>query len=144
MVHFAGARGSESIYDFPHMKVSSSPSGRSDAHPVRTGAWRAPGANNNAFARESQIDIMAAAAQKDPYEFRMEHLSDKNYRRVLETAAKKFGYTPAKGPSGRGIGMAIGVDAGTYVASFAQVDVDKNTGHVQVKRVVCARIWDCA
>jgi len=138
-VHFAGGRGSESIYDFPNLRVAASPSGRTDAHPVRTGAWRAPGANNNCFARESHIDRMAVAAGMDPYEFRLKNLTDQNYIRVLKAAAEKFGYKPAKGPSGRGIGMAVGIDAGTYVASFAQVDVDKKTGNVKVNRVVCAQ-----
>ena len=60
-------------------------------------------------------------------------------RKVLEAAAKQFGWKPAKAPSGRGVGVACGIDAGSYVATMAQVDVNKNTGHVQVKRVVCAQ-----
>jgi len=45
-------------------------------HPFATGAWRAPGNNTNTFARESQIDIMAAAAGIDPVEFRLQNLSN--------------------------------------------------------------------
>jgi len=139
-VFYAGQRGSDSTYDIPNMQVTARPRGwTSDAHPVATGAWRAPGANSNAFARESQIDIMAAKAGIDPFEFRMKHLSNEKLKRVMTSAADKFGYTPAKAPSGRGIGMAIGADAGTWVASFAEVDVDKKTGGVKVKRVVCAQ-----
>jgi CO/xanthine dehydrogenase Mo-binding subunit len=138
-VYYAGRRGSESTYDVPHMRVLSSPSGRSSAHPLRTGAWRAPGANNNAFARESQIDMTAAKAGLDPFEFRMKHLSNEKLKRVLKKAADAFGYTPAKGPSGRGIGMAIGFDAGTWVASFAQARVDRKTGQIRIERVVCAQ-----
>jgi len=59
--------------------------------------------------------------------------------RVLQAAAKKFGWKPAKPPSGRGYGIATGIDSGTYVAHMAEVEVDKKTGHVQVKRVVCAQ-----
>jgi nicotinate dehydrogenase subunit B len=44
-----------------------------------------------------------------------------------------------KGPSGQGFGVACGIDAGTYVASIAHVEVNKTTGMVQVKRVVCAQ-----
>ena len=40
--------------------------GPAGAHPFGTGAWRAPGNNTNTFARESQIDIMAAAAGHRP------------------------------------------------------------------------------
>ena len=46
---------------------------------------------------------------------------------------------PAKTPSGRGIGMACGTDAGTWVALMAEVKVDKSTGQVKVIRVACAQ-----
>ncbi len=59
--------------------------------------------------------------------------------RVLEAAAKAFGWTPRPGPSGRGIGVACGIDAGTYVTLMAQVQVDKATGVVRVERIVCAQ-----
>ena len=58
---------------------------------------------------------------------------------VLQAAADKFGWKPAKAPSGRGYGVACGIDAGTYVAAIAEVEVDKSTGGVKVKRVVCAQ-----
>jgi nicotinate dehydrogenase subunit B len=54
--------------------------------------------------------------------------------------ADKWGWTPSKAaPTGRGLGVACGTDAGSYVATIAEVEVDKRTGHVQVKRVVCAQ-----
>ena len=109
------------------------------AHPFGTGAWRAPGNNTNTFARESQIDIMAAAAGMDPVEFRLKNLSDTRMIRVLKAAAEKFGWKPAKAPSKRGYGVACGIDAGTYVATIAEVAVDAKKGTVQVKRVVCAQ-----
>jgi CO/xanthine dehydrogenase Mo-binding subunit len=59
--------------------------------------------------------------------------------RVLKTAAEKFGWTPAKSPSKRGLGVACGMDAGSYVAAIAEVDVNKEKGTVQVKRVVCVQ-----
>lgn len=108
-------------------------------HLFATGPWRAPGANLNVFARESQIDTMAAHAKVDPLEFRLRNLSDQRMRRVLATAAEKFGWTSAAGPSGRGVGVACGIDAGTYVALMAQVTVDRSTGRVAVKRIVCAQ-----
>jgi len=60
-------------------------------------------------------------------------------RRVFQAAADKFGWTPAKAPSGRGYGVACGIDAGTYVAHIAEIAVDKETGRLKVKRVVCAQ-----
>jgi nicotinate dehydrogenase subunit B len=113
--------------------------GAPGSHPFATGAWRAPGNNTNTFARESQIDMMAALAGIDPIEFRLQNLLDEKMRSVLKTAAEKFGWKPAKGPSGRGFGVACGVDAGTTVAACAEVVVEKSTGEVKVKRVVCVQ-----
>jgi CO/xanthine dehydrogenase Mo-binding subunit len=82
---------------------------------------------------------MASKAGIDPLEFRLKNLQDERMIGVLKAVAEKFGYTPAKNPSGRGIGIACGMDSGTYVAHMAEVKVDKNTGHVQVVRVACAQ-----
>jgi nicotinate dehydrogenase subunit B len=140
-VYFAGERGSGTIYDVPHSRTTSFGKGWSapGVHPFATGAWRAPSNNTNTFARESQIEIMAARAGMDPLEFRLRNLKDERMITVLKTVADKFGWTPIKGPSGRGVGIAIGTDAGTYVAHMAEVKVDKTTGHVQVLRVACAQ-----
>ncbi len=141
-VYFAGRRGSEHIYDIPNHSTlaygewGGAPPG---AHPFAVGAWRAPACNTNAFARESHIDIMASKLGRDPVEFRLENLKDERMRRVLKAAADKFGWTPAKSPSGRGLGVACGIDADTYVAFIAEAGVDRETGKVQVKRVVCAQ-----
>ncbi|MFZ0390978.1 MAG: molybdopterin cofactor-binding domain-containing protein [Calditrichia bacterium] len=141
-VYFAGERGSEHFYNIPNSSTMSHGSGWGggpDTHPFATGAWRAPGNNTNTFARESQLDIMAAAAGMDPVEFRLQYLSDRKMRRVLETAAEKFGWKAGKAPSGRGFGVACGVDAGTSVASMAEVEVDKKSGEITVKRVLAVQ-----
>ncbi|MEJ2705195.1 MAG: molybdopterin-dependent oxidoreductase [Sedimentisphaerales bacterium] len=140
-VYYAGSRGSQQFYDIPnHSTVAFGEwRGGGQAHPFATGAWRAPGNNTNAFARESQIDIMASKAATDPIEFRLKNLKDERMRRVLRTVAEKAGWTPAKAPSGRGFGVACGMDSGTHVAHVAEVAVDEKTGKVQVKRVVCAQ-----
>jgi isoquinoline 1-oxidoreductase len=141
-VYYAGSRGSEPFYDIPHQSTIAHGSGwggRPGSHPFGTGPWRAPGNNTNTFARESQIDVMAAKAGIDPVEFRLKNLQDKKMIRVLKAAAEKFGWTAAQAPSGRGYGVACGIDSGTYVTTMAEVEVDKKSGHVQVKRVVCAQ-----
>jgi isoquinoline 1-oxidoreductase len=135
--YYAGARGSDTIYDVPNARTTNYSGG--SVHPFGTGAWRAPGNNTNTFARESQINIMASKAGMDPLEFRLMNLKDEKMIAVLKAAADKFGYTPARNPSGRGYGIACGTDVGTLVAHIAEVKVDKNTGHVQVIRVVCAQ-----
>jgi isoquinoline 1-oxidoreductase len=138
----AGERSSQMFYDVPNAKVRSTMSrGTPEAklHPFGTGPWRAPGAGTNVFARESQIDIMAAAAKIDPLEFRLRNTSDPRARRVLETAAKTFGWKSASGPSGQGRAIAVGIDAGAYIALAAEVAVDRATGEIKVKRVVAAQ-----
>ena len=56
------------------------------------------------------------AVGMDPLEFRLKNLKDKRMIRVLKAVAKEFGWIQAKVPSGRGFGIATGIDAGTYVA----------------------------
>ena len=108
-------------------------------HPFAIGAWRAPGANMNVFAVESQIDLMASAAGLDPLAFRLKNLTDARMRRVLQAAADAFGYQPAVAPSGRGIGLACSIDAGTCVATLAEVRVDPASGRIKVLRMTCAQ-----
>jgi len=140
-VYYGGTRGSDTIYDVPNAKTTSYGQNMDavQIHPFGTGAWRAPNNNSNTFARESQIDIMASAAGIDPLEFRLRNLKDEKMIACWKAVADKFGYVPAKTPGGRGIGIACGTDAGTWVAMMAEVKVDKNSGHIQVVRVACAQ-----
>ncbi len=141
-VFFAGSRGAGQFYDIPNNLIKTTSGGwggGSGTHPFATGPWRAPGANTNVFSKESQIDIMAAKAGIDPLAFRLMNLKDERMIGVLKAVADKFGWVPIKAPSGRGVGLACGVDSGTYVATMAEVEVDKASGRVQVKRVACAQ-----
>ncbi len=141
-VYFAGERGSQHFYDVPHHSTVSHGSGwrgSPGSHPFGTGPWRAPANNTNTYARESQIDMMAAEVGADPVEFRLKNLKDQRMRRVLKAAAQRFGWTPKRARGGRGLGVACGTDSGTYVAFMAEVEVDGDLGKVQVKRVVCAQ-----
>lgn len=140
-VYYAGTRGSETIYDVPNNKTTDYSRNREapPVHPFSTGPWRAPNANTNTFAREVQIDIMASAAGIDPLEFRLKNLKDEKMIGCLKAVADKFGYVPGKSPSGRGIGVACGTDAGTWVAHMAEIKVDKSTGKVTVVRIACSQ-----
>jgi isoquinoline 1-oxidoreductase len=140
-LYYGGTRGSDTVYDVPHARTTSYSESKKTGpvHPVLTGAWRAPNNNTNTFARESQIDMMASKAGMDPLEFRLKNLKDEKMIDCLKAAADKFGYTPAKTPSGRGIGIACGFDAGTWVAAIAEVRVDRSTGRIKVERVVAAQ-----
>ena len=108
-------------------------------HPFAVGAWRAPSNNSNSFGRESLIDTIAAKLRIDPVEFRLQNLTNPRFRRVLETAAEKFGWRPAAGPTGHGVGVAIGTDVDSFVATMAEVEVDKSTSRVRVKRILCVQ-----
>ncbi len=140
-VFFAGDRSSQNIYSVPNLRTVSRGTGFGGGgpHPFATGAWRGPGSNTNIFARESQIDIMAAKAGMDPVEFRIHNLADERMLRVLRAAANKFGWKPAKSPSGRGCGVVCLDYLGTYVTAMAQINVDKESGRIKVERVVHAQ-----
>ncbi len=140
-VYFAGRRGCENFYEIPHHRESVYGEWQigPGVHPFAVGPWRAPAANTNVYARDLHINLMASKAGKDPLEFRLSHLKDQRMRRVLEAAAKRFGWSPAKTPSGRGRGISCGIDAETFVACMAEVEVDRDSGKIFVKRVVCAQ-----
>jgi isoquinoline 1-oxidoreductase len=140
-VYYAGARGAEPIYAVPHHRETAyvSHRGMAGAHPFATGPWRAPSNNTNTFARESQIDIMAAHAGLDPVALRMKNLEDKRMLRTLAAVAAAFRWQEAKIPSGRGYGVACSSDTGTCVASMAEVSVNRTSGEIRVKRLVCAQ-----
>jgi CO/xanthine dehydrogenase Mo-binding subunit len=123
--------------------------------PVRTGNLRDPNGPQVTFASESFIDELAAAAKADPVEFRMKLLTasgadDEGFRRarsiaVVKAAAEAFGWDPRPSPKplGRetvltGRGIAYAFRGQTIVAQIAEVEVNRRTGHVWVKRLVCA------
>lgn len=145
-VYAAGERGSEVIYDVPNVRIRSSGEMHYDQstpvasiHPFAVGPWRGPGANMNVFARESQIDILAFAAGVDALAFRLQNLTDVRMRKVLLSAADAFGWKRSIGPKTKGFGIACNIDAGSYVATMVEVNVDPNTGKVAVVRIVCAQ-----
>ena len=145
-VYAAGERGSGIVYDVPNVRIRSAGETRYDhsataanIHPFAVGPWRGPGANMNVFSRESQIEIMASAAGIDPLAFRLQNLTDARMRKVLQSAADAFGWNGTTNPRKKGCGIACNIDAGSYVATMAEVSVDKKTGKVTVVRIVCAQ-----
>ncbi len=126
--------------------------------PLRTGNLRDPNGPQSTFAAESFIDELAAAAKTDPLEFRMKMLTagttdDTGFRRarsiaVLKAAAEAYGWDPRPSPKplGKGNiltgrGVAYSFRGQTVVAQIAEVEVNRQTGHVWAKRLVCAH--DC-
>lgn len=126
--------------------------------PVRTGNLRDPNGPQSTFAAESFIDELAAAAKADPLEFRMKMLTaattdDNGFRRarsiaVLKAVAEAYGWDarPSLKPRSNGKmltgrGVAYSFRGQTMVAEIAEVEVNRETGHVWAKRLVCAH--DC-
>ena len=126
--------------------------------PLRTGNLRDPNGPQVTFASESFIDEMAAAAKADAVAFRLKLLTgatgdDAGFRRarsiaVVREAAKTFGWVERVSPkpratgrilTGRGIGYSFRNQ--TVVAQIVEVEVNRETGRVWVKRLVCAH--DC-
>ena len=101
--------------------------------------WRDNGAPVNALARETAIDELAELAGTDPVSFR-ERLVGNNPRlaAVMHAAIEQAGWTPGVGSTGQGIGIALDVSDGTYLAEVARVNVDANTGTVQLQHVGAA------
>lgn len=117
---------------------------------LRTAHLRSPGRMQNNFANESFLDEVAAAAGKDPVQFRLQVLKDARGRAVLEEVARMAGWqarpafsAPTVGPVARGRGVAYirYQNDITYVAMVCDVAVERASGRVKVEKVFCAH--DC-
>ena len=132
----SGSAGIRTYYEIPNQRIVFHPT----KSPLRQGSYRALAATANHFARESHMDELAHAIKMDPLEFRLKNLKDDRLRAVFEAAAKKFGWGKSKNP-GQGFGMGGGYEKLGYIATFAEVQVDRKSGEVKVVRVVTA--FDC-
>jgi CO/xanthine dehydrogenase Mo-binding subunit len=126
--------------------------------PLRTGNLRDPDGPQVTFASESFIDELAAAAKADPLAFRLKLIEagtgdDSGFKRArsiacLKAAAETFGWDARPSPRGRatgdvvtGRGLAYSFRSQTVVAEMVEVEVNRRTGRVWVKRAVVAH--DC-
>ncbi len=105
--------------------------------PLRTSALRSLGAFLNVFAAESFLDELAAAAGRDPLEFRLAHLSDPRGQAVLHMAAARAGWAewPSREAVGHGIGYARYKNSSAYCAAVAEVEA---IDEVRVRRLTIA------
>lgn len=109
--------------------------------PLRQGSYRALAATANHFGRESCMDELAHLVRMDPLEFRLKNLQDGRLKAVFQAAADKFGWSHVQKSPDRGVGIGGGFEKGGYVATCAEVTVDRATGKVQIVRLVTA--FDC-
>jgi isoquinoline 1-oxidoreductase beta subunit len=118
---------------------------------IPMGPWRAPGSNVFAWVFHSFIDELAHAAGRDPLEFRLELLGNKDVvpgtgerdepynvarmRHVLTEVAQKADWGRKKFVRGQGQGIAFHFSHRGYIAEVAEVTVSK-AGKLKVDRVV--------
>ena len=145
-----GDRTARPPYDYDNLRVAVN-----DMPPVIRASWlRGVSALPNSFAHESYIDELAAAAGIDPVAYRLQHLSDPRAIELVQATAQKAGWQPRTGPRlqadpaqpdwlhGQGFAYARYVHSqwpgfgAAWAAWVADVDVNRQTGEVHVRRVV--------
>ena len=143
-----GDRTARPPYDYADLRVTVH-----DMPPLLRASWlRGVSALPNSFAHESFIDELAAAANADPLQYRLQLLSDPRAKELLQATADRAGwqvhYQSQQKPShgdwlqGQGVAYARYVHSkwpgfgAAWSAWVADVEVHRNTGEVHVKRVV--------
>jgi CO/xanthine dehydrogenase Mo-binding subunit len=141
-------QNSAAPYALPNIKVTT----KHIEQPIfRASHLRSPGRIENSFANESFMDELAATAKADPAEFRLKHLSDPRAVDVINAVLKASNWQTRPGPNpasaqgniakGRGISYVRYNNTITYVATVAEVEVNRTTGQIAVTRVYVAH--DC-
>ena len=108
---------------------------------LKAGWLRSPLDLSFAFTSEQVIDELAFRLKIDPYEFRRRNIADERWLGVLDAAANAARWTPKRAPaksdakvvSGRGIGL--GTHLQSWGGAVADVEVNRETGQVAVKRL---------
>ena len=143
-----GDRTARPPYEVPNLRVKVN-----DMPPIVRASWlRGVSALPNSFAHESFVDEMAAIAGADPVRFRLDHLGDARAAELVQATADKAGWRPRSGPReaagtgevarGQGFAYARYVHSkwpgfgAAWSAWVADVEVNRRTGEVQVRRVV--------
>lgn len=136
-------------YDIANHRAENSPAD----HHVRIGWLRSVSNIYHAFAIQSFVDELAAAAGKDPVSYQLELLgpdrivkldgsdADPLYpietgrlRHVMQLVAEKSGWANRPKVKGRGMGFAAHRSFRTYVATVVEVEVD-DQGQVHIPNV---------
>lgn len=146
-----GDRSARPPYDYENLRVSVN-----DMPPMLRASWlRGVSALPNSFAHESYIDELATAAGVDPVEFRLRYLSEPRAAELLRATADRAGWKVHTQPQqaeeqngasdilrGQGVAYARYVHSkwpgygAAWAAWVANVEVNRKTGEVQVRRVV--------
>ena len=102
---------------------------------VDVAVWRAVGGGYTKFAIETFIEEVAAAAGKDPVDFRMRLLAkDPRGQAVMREVMAMADWSRPR-PAGRALGIAYSDIWETYCAMVAEVSVDRKTGSINVHEI---------
>ncbi|RJF96557.1 aldehyde dehydrogenase [Noviherbaspirillum cavernae] len=143
-----GDRTSVPPYDYQNLRVTIN-----DMAPILRASWlRGVSALPNSFAHECYIDELAAEAGVDPVEYRLRYLKDDRAAELLRATTERAGWMPHVKPQqqeadgdflkGQGVAYARYVHSrfpgfgAAWAAWVADVEVNRNTGEVHVRRVV--------
>jgi nicotinate dehydrogenase subunit B len=109
---------------------------------LRSSYLRSPLDLSFSFASEQAIDQLAYLLGMDPYEFRRNNIRDERWQGVLDAVAKAANWQPRRAAqnkpgskivAGRGIGL--GTHLTSYGAAVADIEVNRETGHVTAKHM---------
>ncbi len=124
-------------YDIPGQHVGLT----DDRSPITVNWWRSVGHSHTAYVMETMMDMAAAAAGRDPVEYRMEYLNGGTADQVrmagvLRLVAERSGWN---GPlaEDRSRGVAVHKSFGTFVAEVVEISGDAEDGIV-IEKVTCA------
>ncbi|SEJ85647.1 MULTISPECIES: molybdopterin cofactor-binding domain-containing protein [unclassified Variovorax] len=148
-----GDRTARPPYSYDNLRVKVN-----DMAPIVRASWlRGVSALPSSFAHESYIDELATAAGVDPVQFRLRHLEDPRAIELVQATAQKAGWRMRTGPQenadgglgeggdilfGQGFAYARYIHSkwpgfgAAWAAWVADVEVNRKTGEVHVRRVV--------
>ena len=132
-----GDRNAIPLYDFPNQRIRWNWFAEM---PLRVSSLRGLGAFANVFSIESFMDELAIAAEADPVEFRLRHMTDPRACKVIEVTAEKFGWSNDPMPENRGRGFAFAKykNHAAYLAIALEAQVDRDSGRIDISHVVSA------
>ncbi len=131
-------------FDIPNLRIENGPA----MTPVRIGWLRSVANIHHAFAIQSFVDELAAAANRDRVEYQLAVIGKPRIvsgnapfqfdtgrlRNVLEVAAEKSGWAKRKPAKGRALGLATHYSFLSYIAAVVDVEVTP-AGEVIIHRV---------
>lgn len=148
-----GDRTARPPYSYDNLRVKVN-----DMAPIVRASWlRGVSALPSSFAHESYIDELATAAGVDPVQFRLRYLQDPRAAELVQATAQKAGWRMRTGPQenadgglgeggdilfGQGFAYARYIHSkwpgfgAAWAAWVADVEVNRKTGEVHVRRVV--------